>query len=82
MTKTRTKHMGLGITMLERLDDSTLSECFNGASVADARAYLKELREQGYEVVPCNCGNYDAKGHCIGTTKDTSATGDNKVTKE
>lgn len=66
----RTRHMAVALGLFERMDDKTLIECFtsNGQSHTseDVRSYLTELRSQGYEFMPCNCGNYDEKGVCKG----------------
>lgn len=62
----RTAHMGFAIAYLQKLNDELLSECFKGAPVKDIRDHLAELERQGYEVYPCNCGNYDEKGRCKG----------------
>lgn len=66
-TKTgKTLHMAYSIGFFERMKDSDLEECFTGGPASEIREHLKELREEGFEVVPCTCGNYDSTGRCKG----------------
>lgn len=65
MTIERTTHLAVAIGLYERMDDKMLSGCFQNRSATEVRAYLKQLRLDGYEYVP-NCDDCDEKGLCRG----------------
>jgi hypothetical protein len=68
MTIERATHLAFSLGLFERMDDQMLLECFKpaGLTAPEIREHLAELRSQGYEYVPCNCGHYDATGACTG----------------
>lgn len=66
MSIERTTHIAVAIGLFERMDDKTLAECFPTLkSTAEARNYLKALRQKGFEYVP-SCDDVDEKGLCRG----------------
>jgi hypothetical protein len=68
-----TMHLAFSIGLFEQMDDQTLMECFKSEgqtpTVSEIRKHLGALRSEGYEFIPCSCGNYDARGACTGIVK-------------
>ena len=52
---TRQRHVSFAITLLERMPDTDLKECFPSNPISEVRAYLKELRDAGLSFLPCRC---------------------------
>lgn len=69
---TRQRHISFAISLLERMSDADLKECFPSNSVNEVRDYLKELRAEGLSFFPCHCEDQAADGSCKGWVKEAA----------
>jgi hypothetical protein len=54
-----------GLRLPDSLLDGALIENGHPLSATEARRRLRELRDQGFEVIPV-CDHHDSRGYCLG----------------